>query len=220
MSARVWIGARGLFVISQIVRYSARYRLIGREHLDALAEAGKPAIWTTWHGGTMMMAGYFFRHFSGKESTMLFIVPDDWRGETLTEWARISGTKTFAVSMRENSLVAARRFLKLVREIKRGMSTYINPDGPDGPSRVPKPGVSFLAAKTGAPVLPVGVYTNTSYEIRRWDRYALPFPFSRITITIGAPLTVAPDEEIEVAGNRIAEAINRAMEEAKKQHNC
>jgi lysophospholipid acyltransferase (LPLAT)-like uncharacterized protein len=220
MSFRVWIGARGLFVMSQIVRYTARYRLVGREHLDALDAAGEPAIWTTWHGGTMMMVGYFFHHFVGRESTMLVIVPDDWRGETLTEWARISGTSTFAVSMKENSLVAARRLLKLVREVKRGMSTYINPDGPYGPSRVPKPGVSYLAVKTGAAVLPVGVYTNTRYEIRRWDRYVLPFPFSRITMAIGEPLIVAPDEQIEAVGNKIAAGIDRAMEQAKNQHNA
>jgi lysophospholipid acyltransferase (LPLAT)-like uncharacterized protein len=217
MSFRAWVGARGLFALSQMVRYTSRYRLIGQEHLDALDAAGKPAIWTTWHGGTMMMVGYFSHHFIGRERDMLVIVPDDWRGETLTEWARLSGTNTFAVSMKENSLVAARRFLKLVKEIKRGKSTYINPDGPYGPSRVPKPGVSFLAAKTGAAVLPIGVYANRRYEVNRWDRYVVPFPFSRITMVIGEPIMAAPDEKIKAIGNRIAAGIDRVMDAARKE---
>lgn len=218
MSVKTWIGSRGLYLMAQIVRLTARYRLVGMEHLDALDAAGKPAIWTTWHGGTMMVAGYFFRRFAGRESSMLLIVPDDWRGDTLAEWARISGTQAYAVSMQENSLVAARRFLKLVKEVKRGMSVYINPDGPDGPSQVPKPGISFLAARSGADVLPVGVYTKTRYRLRRWDRYSLPFPFSRITMAFSEPIRILPDEDLETAGNKIAGGINRAMEKAVKQH--
>jgi len=214
IALRSWISARGLFIYSQIIRRTARYRLIGVERLNELEAAGRPAIWTTWHGGTMMMAGYYFR----RESSMVGIVPDDWRGETLAEWARISGNRAFRVSMEEDSLVAARRFLELVREIKGGMSTYINPDGPDGPSGVPKPGVSFLAGRSGAAVLPLGVYTATRYRLRRWDRYSLPSPFSRITIYFGEPLTVDRSEDVGAAGERIATAINHAMVEAEARH--
>ncbi len=218
IALRSWISARGLFIYSQIVRRTARYRLLGVERLNELDAAGRPAIWTTWHGGTMMMAGYYFRHFEGAESSMVGIVPDDWRGETLAEWARISRIRVFRVSMEEDSLVAARRFLELVREVKGGKSTYLNPDGPDGPSGVPKPGVSFLAGRSGAAVLPVGVYTATRYQLRRWDRYSLPFPYSRITIYFGEPLTVTRREDTEAAGERIATAINQAMAEAEARH--
>lgn len=218
IAPRSWISARGLYIYSQIIRRTARYHLVGVERLNALESADRPAIWTTWHGATMMVAGYFLRRFAGKESSMAMIAPDDWRGETLAEWARIIGTRALRVSMEEKSLVAARRFLELVREVKGGKSAYLNPDGPDGPSGVPKPGISFLAARSGAALLPLGVYTNTCYQLRRWDRYSIPFPFSRITLYFGEPLTVVRSEDIGATGERLATAINRAMTEAQSRH--
>ena len=146
------------------------------------------------------------------------MVPDDWRGETLAEWGRLMGTRAFAVSMKEESLVAARRLLELVQKLKNGASTYINPDGPDGPPDVPKPGVSFLASRSGVAVLPLGVYTSARFQLRRWDRYIIPFPFSRITVVFGEPLTVGRKEDISAAGGRIAAAINQAMAEAEMRH--
>lgn len=215
---RTWIGGRGLYVYSQIVRHTIRYHVLGKENLDALDAAGRPAIWTSWHGVTMMISGYLFHNFSSAISDALVILPDDWRGDTLAEWIRISGATGFAVSMQESSLVAARRFLKLVREVKKGKSAYLNPDGPYGPSGVPKPGLAFLASRSGAAVLPVGLYTRNRAQLKRWDRYSLPFPFGRITILFGKPLTVAPDEDSGAAGERIAAAINQAMAEAEARH--
>jgi lysophospholipid acyltransferase (LPLAT)-like uncharacterized protein len=217
-SLRTRLGGGALHLVSQVIRATARYQLLNRENLDALEATGRPVIWTSWHGATMMMASYFFRHRAEAISDMLIIIPDDWRGETLAEWIRIGGATSFAVSMEEESLVAARRFLQLIRLVREGRSIYINPDGPYGPSGVPKPGVSFLAARSGAAVLPVGMYTPARYQLRRWDRYSLPFPFSRITVFFGEPLTVARHEDIEAAGKRIAAAINQAMAEAEARY--
>ena len=213
-----WLGGRGLYLYSQIVRHTARYHLLGKENLDTLDAAGRPAIWTSWHGVTMMISGFLLPHFAGATSYGIIIVPDDWRGDTLAEWIRISGASSLAVSMQENSLVAARRFLRLVREIKKGKSAYLNPDGPDGPSGVPKPGLAFLASRSGAAVLPAGVYTPNRVQLRRWDHYSLPFPFCQITLLFGEPLTIAPDEDTGAAGERIAAAINQAMAEAEARH--
>jgi lysophospholipid acyltransferase (LPLAT)-like uncharacterized protein len=217
-SPRTRLGGRALYLYSQIVRATARYQLLNREILDALDAAGRPVIWTSWHGATMMIAGYFFRHRVEAISDMLIIIPDDWRGETLAEWIRLGGARSFAVSMEEDSLVAARRFLQLIRLVREGKSVYINPDGPYGPSGVPKAGISFLAARSGAAVLPVGMHTSTRYRLRRWDRYSLPVPYSRITAFLGEPLFVGRDVDIEAAGKRIATAINQAVAQAEERH--
>jgi lysophospholipid acyltransferase (LPLAT)-like uncharacterized protein len=202
-----------------MIRRTARYQLHGKERLDALEAAGRPIIWTSWHGTSLMGFGYLWHHFAGMEPTGLVVVSDDWRGEMYGEWMRIGGgIKAFPMSMEEGSLVAARRLLKLVRELKKGMNAFIWPDGPDGPAGIPKPGVSFIASRSGAAVLPCGVYTRTRYEMRRWDRYSLPFLYSRITIFFGEPLTITPDENVQAAGQRIAAAINQAMAEAEARH--
>ena len=218
MSLRSWLGARILYLASQAVHRTARYQVHGKEHLDALEAAGRPVIWASWHGVTMMISGFILGRHGGSVSNMLVIVPDDWRGETLAGWAYLLGSRAFAVSMREESLVAARRFLQLVRGLESGLNIYINPDGPDGPSRVLKSGVAFLAGRSGAAVVPVGVYTSSRIQLPRWDRYSIPFPYCRICIVVGEPLTVARREDARSAGNRIAAAINRVMAEAETRY--
>ncbi len=53
----------------------------------------------------------------------------------------------------------------------------------------PKPGVAFLAIKTQAPVLPVGVYGTEKFPPKR-----MPFPLCRFHVNIGAPFTPPPLE--------------------------
>jgi hypothetical protein len=218
ISLRSWISARGLYLYSQVICHTARYHPHGEEHVDALVAAGRPAICTSWHGSTMMIAGYYLRHHAANEYNPVMIVPDDWRGEVLTEWCRLMGTKAFTVSMQEESFVAARRLLQLVRRVRDGAYAYINPDGPDGPSGVPKPGIAFLAGKSGAAVLPIGVYSRSRIQLPRWDRYSVPLPYSHITLAIGEPLAVDRQEDSSEACSRIAAAINLAMAEAESRH--
>jgi len=213
-----WFGARGLHLYSWVMTRTARYQIVGQAHLEALLESGRPTIWTSWHGMTMMMAGYALQRQAGVVDDIHLIIPDDWRGEALLGWANLAGAKALTISLDEGSLVAARRLIELVKQLKQGKQVYMNPDGPDGPAGVPKAGISFLAARSGAAVLPVGLYTKTRYELRRWDRYSLPFPYSRITLVIGEPLTIGRKEETETAGKRIAAAINQVLAEAKKVH--
>jgi len=113
-------------------------------------------------------------------------------------------------------MVAARRLLALIRQMKQGKSLYLNPDGPDGPSHEPKAGVAFIARKAGALIVPAGAFTATGFRVPRWDRYVVPLPFSRITVVLGEPLEVSPEADLEQARMVIQERLNeveRAAEE-------
>jgi 1-acyl-sn-glycerol-3-phosphate acyltransferase len=71
--------------------------------------------------------------------------------------------------------------------LDRGGVVAILPEGTrsrDGVMAQPKPGVSLLATRTGAPVLPVGV-SGTDRLIARGQR--LPRIGSRITLRVGRP---------------------------------
>ena len=47
-----------------------------------------------------------------------------------------------------------------------------------------RPGAAFLAIKSQAPILPVGIYGTEKFSPRR-----MPFPFCRIHVNIGQPFT-------------------------------
>jgi lysophospholipid acyltransferase (LPLAT)-like uncharacterized protein len=90
--------------------------------------------------------------------------------------------------------------LQLIKIIK---STEYAPvamavDGPRGPIFEPKDGFLFLAKKTGMPLLPVRVeYIKARIFERAWDKYQLPYPFSKIIIHFSDIIDIDEEQDIE-----------------------
>lgn len=62
-------------------------------------------------------------------------------------------------------------------------------DGPLGPYHCVKRSVVELAVRTGADILPISVASRPRYVAQsRWDRFTIPYPFSRVSFAIGAPI--------------------------------
>ena len=84
--------------------------------------------------------------------------------------------------------------------LKKGYSTFVTPDGPNGPPRTLKKGVLHIAVQSGVPILPMRVSANRCYRTGSWDRKMQPLPFSTIHVAVGAPIAVTSstlDESIE-----------------------
>jgi lysophospholipid acyltransferase (LPLAT)-like uncharacterized protein len=64
----------------------------------------------------------------------------------------------------------------------------VTPDGPRGPRERVQPGVAYLAKRLGLPIVPVGVSARPSFWGKSWDRFMIPFPFSRCTVVYGEPV--------------------------------
>jgi lysophospholipid acyltransferase (LPLAT)-like uncharacterized protein len=204
---------RALSTYAGLVRHTARYQIEGQEHIDRVHAAGRPLIVAAWHGMTMMLSGYITAQED--PSQYVVIVPDDPRGAVLSVWMRRLGVTPFAISMGATSMVAGRRLLTLIRQMKQGRHLCINPDGPDGPTHEPKKGVVFVANKAGALIVPAGAFTATGYRIPRWDHYTVPFPFSRITIMLGEPLELTAEMDPEQARLLVRERLNDVEREAE-----
>jgi lysophospholipid acyltransferase (LPLAT)-like uncharacterized protein len=86
----------------------------------------------------------------------------------------------------------------------------ISPDGPRGPAERVKPGLVYLASRTGHPVLPIASAASRAWVLRSWDRFRVPHPFAKVVVAYGAPIAVPPrlaDAEVEVWRARIEAAI-------------
>jgi lysophospholipid acyltransferase (LPLAT)-like uncharacterized protein len=91
-------------------------------------------------------------------------------------------------------------------------SFAVTPDGPRGPRRQVEPGLVFLAAKTGLPIVPLGFGYSACWRLKTWDRFCIPKPFSRAVTVFGEALEVPPKlrrDDLERYSLRVAQAINQ-----------
>jgi 1-acyl-sn-glycerol-3-phosphate acyltransferase len=90
-----------------------------------------------------------------------------------------------------------RALVKTLHILRQGGIVLIFPEGhrsETGELQAPKRGVAYLARKTGVPIVPVGVLGP--YGFRR-----------RVTFSMGAPLYVEPQENVDAASTRMMTAI-------------
>jgi lysophospholipid acyltransferase (LPLAT)-like uncharacterized protein len=162
---------------------------------------------------TMMSAAFLCNH--DDPSRYVVIVPNDTRGATLSIWAHSLRIGVFPISMDDTSLGGARRLLELLRTIREGKALYIAPDGPSGPSHEPKPGLAYIARRTGAWLVPLGAYALPAYRIPRWDRYTVPLPYARIAIALQEPFEIVRDADLNAAAGLIQGRLNDAERAAE-----
>ena len=77
----------------------------------------------------------------------------------------------------------------MIRWIERGQIAVI-PDGPRGPRRHVELGLIYLASRTQAPIVLVGVGYDRPWRMPTWDRFALPRPWSKAVVVTTEPITI------------------------------
>ena len=182
----------GLYLFSVLVYRTCRFQIEGLNQLQSAKKNGKSVVLTSWHGMTMMVAAMIRKHMDITNVTA--ICPDDHRGDTLVIFSRKLGADPIPIDLSGNSTLSmGKKLVDVIRKIKAGMDFLIHPDGPAGPAYKVKRGVSYVAQKTEAPILPLGCYCRNAFHVPRWDRYTLPLPFSKIHIQLGSLISVPTD---------------------------
>lgn len=64
----------------------------------------------------------------------------------------------------------------------------ITPDGPRGPRYKVKPGIGLAAKQTKAWIIPFTWECSSFWELKTWDKFRIPKPFSKIIFTWGKPI--------------------------------
>jgi lysophospholipid acyltransferase (LPLAT)-like uncharacterized protein len=115
--------------------------------------------------------------------------------------------------------------LELMRFAAEGRSLGVTPDGPRGPAERVKPGVLWLAARTGLPVVPVASASRPFWRLNSWDGFRIPPPFARVAVGYGDPIRVSADLdddglearrlEIEQGLTRLTRALDERMERGR-----
>ncbi len=170
------------FVILYLIGKTLRIQIINRDVESRLEKQGKAIIYTFWHG-RMLYFPYLYR-FSNK-STILTSPSED--GEIVARTAKIFGFSSIRGSSFKRGGPA---LLKMTRSIKEGKAVTMVADGSRGPLYKVQEGIINLAYLTGAPILPVVYGVKNKIQLKTWDRFIIPLPFSKIKVMYGDPVYV------------------------------
>lgn len=86
--------------------------------------------------------------------------------------------------------------LEMAKHLRAGGDVAITPDGPRGPNYHIAPGVIHLAQREEVGIVPMEIQMSRYWRIgKRWEALWIPKPFSKITVTYHAPLTLAPGKD-------------------------
>jgi lysophospholipid acyltransferase (LPLAT)-like uncharacterized protein len=136
-----------------------------------------------WHSRILMIS----HHFRGWGGAILVSGSTD--GEIIARVLQRQGHLAIRGSSTRGGLRAIAAMIKSLKA--RHRPGVIIPDGPQGPRFKVQPGILTLAQKTGYPIVPMTYSARHLNVFSSWDRFILPWPFTRCRMICGRPLTVS-----------------------------
>jgi lysophospholipid acyltransferase (LPLAT)-like uncharacterized protein len=171
----------------RFVHWTSRWTVEGAEIPLALRREGRPFVLAFWHGRLLMIPMAW-----QQLAPMHMLISGHRDGRIIAEAVRYFGIDSIAGSSSAGGTAALRA---MVRFVRHGDCVGITPDGPDGPAMRATIGVAAAASLARAPIIPITYATSRRRILSTWDRFHLPFPWSRGVFLWGEPIVVpdAPD---------------------------
>ena len=114
-------------------------------------------------------------------------------GEFVARILKRQGHEAFRGSTTRGGIKALSALIKKLKEKQR--VSIIIPDGPQGPRFKVKLGIIILARETGYPILPFSYSAKRMKVFASWDRFILPYPFTKCLGIYGKPFYVPKDAD-------------------------
>ena len=143
----------------------------------ALEKRDEPVAMVLWHNRLFLAAEFFRRFRRGKPAYALVSASND--GAWLTAFFSLVGLNTVRGSSSNYGREAVHALIEVLRS---GNDIGITPDGPRGPCYEVKPGGLIVTRRAQAPLLLLGFELESCWELRSWDRFRIPKPFSRVRV--------------------------------------
>ena len=172
-----WIGTFVIAVIGRTIRWESE----GDSHLDDIYQSGQRAIFTFWHG-RIFPSTYYWRNRG-----IVVMTSMNRDGEAIAQCIRRFG---FGAARGSSSRGGFRALAEMAREIRRGHDTAFTIDGPRGPRYVAKQGPVLLARKTGAAIFCFHISMKHKIQLKSWDEFQIPLPFTRALVLKAEPIWV------------------------------
>ncbi len=163
-----------------LINLTVRYQYLEFERFEKAHRDGG-VILSFWHN-QIFMATYVFRF-----RKIVVMTSRAFDGEYIARIIRIFG---YGTARGSSSRGAVGALLEMKQRLEAGRDIAFTIDGPRGPRYCVKPGPLWLSSKTGRPILCFHVQPERFWELKSWDGFRIPKPFTRISVRFGQPLNV------------------------------
>ncbi len=132
-----------------------------------------------WHG-ELLMSPQAYRQIHPKHSARA-IVSSHFDGSLIAGTLNLLKIRPLRGSSRKG---ASKVLLQAFRAIKKGEEVLITPDGPKGPRHSMSDGAIGIAIKSKLPIFVMNFKTKSFWQLKSWDKFVIPKPFSKIEFYI------------------------------------
>lgn len=174
-------------------------------------------LYTMWHNRIFVMGPAWRKISPNRKTVVLTSASKD--GSALEAAMKVFRVEAIRGSTSRRSRAA---MVGLMRKVREGYAVGVTPDGPRGPRYHMQAGVVKLAQASGVPVVPTRVEFGGVWRLNSWDRFCIPWPFSRVRVIFEPALEVPKeldDHEFETHRRRLEEAMRMGIEDLIPEEN-
>jgi lysophospholipid acyltransferase (LPLAT)-like uncharacterized protein len=177
-----------LWATLQLISATLRYRICDPHDFMMRKDIGQ-VIYCIWHNRLALSMKLYFafgcKHHQAAGLAGLVSASRD--GAFLASVFERFGVQPVRGS---SSRRGPQALLELTTWAERGYDLAITPDGPRGPRYVVQDGAMSLAQVTGLPIVPASYHLQWKIQLKSWDRFQVPLPFSLCEVSAGRVIRV------------------------------
>lgn len=185
-----------LYLLFKLIFKTYRFKIENQEIIDQLRESGKPFIYAFWHEHILATIA------SQNPHNVYAMISQSDDGQIATDIVKKMGFNAIRGSSDRRAVRVAKQAIKVLRA---GSILGIAIDGPKGPRREIKEGIASIARLCEVPILGLVFRPQSYWEVRSWDRFKIPRPFSKIHLQYSQPVEIPKSANEELITTKIDE---------------
>ncbi len=185
--ATVKMGGSLLYYVALLYAMTFRLKIVNEEEWRNYVDQGGRVLLGCWHQQFFIGVRLFRRYRKYKTLVMISRSTD---GDIASRVAETAGTYPVRGSSSRGGSPALKEIITRLRSGKVAVHLL---DGPRGPAGVVKPGTIAIAAGANAAITPAYIEVDRAWYAHSWDKYIVPKPFARVTVTFCPVIKLPPD---------------------------
>lgn len=196
-----------VYLYIRLVHLTCRWQVENFYKTDDLASK-RAVIFAFWHGRLLMVAPF------APKVPLNIVISNHNDGELITKVMEYFKFGFVRGSSKQDAMSA---FKNIIRDLKKGTSIAVTPDGPRGPRMRLGGNIITIAQMASVPIIPVTYSVSKCRILSSWDRFMVAKPFAKGVFIYGDPIYIdrgLSKKELEKAGISLEKQLNNMTRKA------